>query len=166
MGLSRIKAHPHCNLNPGWTWVQLVLRVSALNSLLMNPSWTRVEAKSHPDVGWSEFNLGWPKCSFHVSDCIHACACASAVHSKEMKGRQQQTQRYSLAFGVQPMCRTTCSLQSFEDFTQVSSSPRVYSPSIFNDCLVVSDGSSARWLITTAAAAAAMPFPGVTCTWR
>ena len=46
-----------------WTQVELGLRVSALNSLLMNPSRTRVEADSHPDVGWSEFNPGWQECA-------------------------------------------------------------------------------------------------------
>ena len=87
----------------------------------MNPSRTWVEANPHSDVGWTEFILGWWKCGFVVSDCIHACACASAVHSKEMMGIQQRG--YSLAFGVQPMCRA--SLRSFEDFTKVSLSPHV-----------------------------------------
>ena len=63
-----LKAHPHCNLNPGWTRVELGLCVSALNSLSMNPSRTRVEANPHSDVYWSEFNPGWRKCGFHISD--------------------------------------------------------------------------------------------------
>ena len=96
--------------------------------------------------------------SRNLSDCIRACACASAVRSKEMTGRQQRG--YSLAFGAQPMCRA--SLRSFEYLTKVSSSPPVLSMHIRRS-LVVSDGSSARWL-ATAAAAAAMPFPGVTGT--
>ena len=121
-----------------------ILHMSALNSLSMNPSWTRVGANPYSDVGWSEFNPGWPKCGFHVSDCIHACVCASAVCKEEMTGRQQWA--YSLAFGAQPMCRA--SLWSFEDFTQVSLSPCVYSPCIFDDLLVVSDGSPAQWLAT------------------
>ena len=104
-----------------WTRIELGLRVSAQNSLSMNLSRTRVEANPHSDVGWSEFNLGWRKCGFRVSDCIHACTCASAVCSKKMTGRQQR--EYSLVFGVRPMCRA--SLQSFEDFTKVSSSPPV-----------------------------------------
>ena len=37
---------------------------------------------------------------------------------------------------------------------------------MFDDLLVISDGSSARWLATAAAAAATMPFSGVTGTWR
>ena len=75
---------------------------------------------------------------------------------------ERQQQGYSLAFGAQTMCRA--SLWSFEDFTKVSSSPPVL-PMHNGWSLVVSDGLSARWL-ATAAAAAAMPFPGVTGTWR
>ena len=101
--------------------LQTSLSTSALNSLSMNPSQTQIEANPHSDVGWSKFNPGWQKCGFLVSDCIHACARASDMHSKEMTGRQQRG--YSMAFWAQPLCRA--SLQSFEDFTKVSSSPHV-----------------------------------------
>ena len=83
-------------------------------------------------------------------------ACASAVRSEGMKERQHAT-RVHLGVRAQPMCRA--SLRSFEDITKVSSPAHVYSPCIFDDLLVVSETSSARWL-----AAAAMPFPGVTGT--
>ena len=44
--------------------------------------------------------------------------------------------------------------------------PIMISLCMFDDLLVISDGSSARWLATAAAAAATMPFSGVTGTWR
>ena len=150
-----------CSSSTGSHWWHVRMCMSALNSLSMNLSWTRVGANPHPDVGWSEFNLGWPKYGFHVSDCmiVQCVLYDCAVCSEEMTGRQQWS--YFLVFGAQPMCRA--SLRSFEDFTQVSSSPCVYSPCIFNNLLVVSDRSSARWL-ATAVAAAAMPLPRVTAT--
>ena len=88
------------------------------------------------ELFFDELNPGWSQPTFWCGlkrvqpgltevwlshNCIHACACASAVYSKEMTGRRQW--EYSLVFEMQPMCRA--SLQSLEDFTKVSSSPRV-----------------------------------------
>ena len=95
---------------------------------------------------------------FTLSDCIHACARASAMRSTDGKTAMR------VLLGVWGTANVYSSLQSFEDFTKVSSSPPVL-PMHIQRSLVVSDGSSARWLATVAAAVA-MPFPGVTGTQR
>ena len=93
-----LKARPHCNLNPGLTRVTCVHTELSFDEFELNPGWSQ----PHPDVGWNEFNPGWRKCGFLVSDFIHACTGAIAMRSKEMTGRQQRG--YSLVFGAQPMC--------------------------------------------------------------
>ena len=114
-----LKACLHCNLNLGWTRVTHVRTELSFDKSESNPGW------SQPTF-WCGLKWVQPRLTevwLFVSDCIHVCACASAVHSKEMMGRQQRG--YSLVFGVQPMCRASLHVQSFEDFTKVSSSPRV-----------------------------------------
>ena len=109
--------HIQPGLNSGSTRVARVRTELSFDESESNPGW------SQPSFwcGLKRVQPGWQKCGFLISDCIHACACASTVCSKEMTGRQQQG--HSLAFGVQPMCRA--SLRLFEDFTKVSSSPHV-----------------------------------------
>ena len=170
---TRVEANPHSDV--GWSEFNLSWRkcgflisdcinvcacASAMRSKEMTGRQQRGYSNPHSDVGWSEFNLSWRKCGFLISDCINVCACASAMRSKEMTGRQQRG--YSLG-------RSQCVELAYDHSKTL---PRFPCPSCsllpmhIRQSLVASNGSSARWLATVVAAAAAMPFPGVTGTWH
>ena len=52
--------------------------------------------------GWSTETISKSTSTQQLEPGLHVCACASAVRSEEMMGRQQRG--YSLVFGAQPMC--------------------------------------------------------------
>ena len=104
-------------------------------------------------IMWVEVSstLDWPKCGFHVSACIHACACASAVLSKEMMENCNEGTSWHLGW-------TQCVELACDHLKTL---PRFLIPCILDDLFVVFDGRSARWLACNSAAAAAISFPGV-----